>query len=232
MNPQTSQPVSYNSGGQSRGNLLTVVLALLLVAALVFGGWAFSKMRDYKNNGAKMTSAAVATAVNKAQADQKAQDAQDNKSPYKTFNGSPTYGSVSFNYPKNWSAYIDTTNTSEPINGYFYPGEVPGIQSKTAFALRLELLSTDYSQVIQQLSSSVQQGTLTAKAYLPTKLNGVANVQPGTLFSGQINSQDQTQRGSLLAIKVRDKTLEISTQSNDYLADFNNTVLSSLTFAP
>ena len=235
MNPQTGGPVSYNSGpggGQSRGTLFTVVLAVLLVLSLVFGGWAFAKMQSYKNNSSKTISAAVAAAVTKAQADQKAQDELDNKSPNKTFHGSPTYGSVTFNYPKTWSAYVDTSSTSEPINGYFHPDEVPGLQTKTAFALRLELLSTDYSQVIQQFSSQTQSGNITAKAYLPPKLNGVANVQPGTLFSGQVNAQDSTQRGSLLVIKVRDKTLEISTQSNDFSADFNNTVLASLTFAP
>jgi hypothetical protein len=233
MDPQTSQPVSYNSGSDGRKNLLTtVVLTILLVISLIFGGWAFSKMQDYKTNSDKKTKAAVASAVLAAQQAQKVQDDQDNKSPNKTFQGSPTYGSISFNYPKTWSAYVDTTNTSEPINAYFQPDVVPGIQSKTAYALRLELLSTDYSQIVQQLSSQIQQGNLTAKAYLPPKLNGVTNVQPGTLFSGQINSQDTTQRGTLLVIKVRDKTLQISTQSNNYLSDFNNTVLASLSFAP
>lgn len=233
MEPQTSQPVSYNSGaGGSRNLLFTVVLTALLALSLVFGGWAFKNMQDYKNNSDKKVATAVAAAKTKAAADQQALDDQQNKSPLKAFHGSPTYGSISFNYPKTWSGYIDTSNTSEPINGYFYPDVVPGIQSKTAFALRVELLSTDYAQLVQQLSSQVQQGTITAQAYLPPKLNGVANVQPGTLFTGQTNSQDTTQRGTLLAIKVRDKTLEISTQSNDYLSDFNNTVLTSLSFAP
>jgi hypothetical protein len=36
----------------------------------------------------------------------------------------------------------------------------------------------------------------------------------------------------MLVIKVRDKTLEISTESNDYLNDFNNIILASLTFVP
>ena len=190
------------------------------------------KMQDYKTNSDKKSAAAVELAK-KAQAVQlQAQFDEQSKSPNKSFHGSATYGSITFNYPKTWSAYVDTSNSSEPINAYFHPNEVPGVQSKTAYALRLELLSTDYSQVVQQFSSQIQQGTVTAKAYLPPRLNGVANVQPGTMFSGQVNNQDQTQRGTLLAIKVRDKTLEISTQSGDYLGDFNNTILPSLSFAP
>lgn len=233
MNPQQTGPVSYNSAsGDKKSILSTVVLVVLLVFALGFGGWAFKNMRDYKNNSDKKSAAAVEAAKKTQAAQLQAQFDEQSKSPNKTFRGSPTYGSISFNYPKTWSAYVDTSNTSQPINAYFHPNEVPGIQTKTAYALRLELLSTDYAQVLQQLSSQISQGTVTAKAYLPPKLAGVANIQPGTLFSGQINSQDTTQKGTLLAIKVRDKTLQISTQSNDYLSDFNNTVLASLSFAP
>lgn len=228
MNPQQSGPVSYNSqSGSGKGVFVTVLLVILLVASLAFGGWAYSQMRSYKNDTDKKISVALANAK-QAQA----KELQDNfdKTNVKQFSGSPTYGSVSFNYPKTWSAYVDTSNSSEPINAYFHPDQVPGISSQTAYALRLELVSTDYSQVVQQFSSGLSQGTVTAKAYLPPKLNGVANVQPGTLFSGQINGSNQN--ATLLAIKVRDKTLEISTQSRDYLNDFNSVILPSLSFAP
>ncbi len=206
-------------------------LILLLGMSLIFGLWSFSKMSDYKNNSDAKVAAAVKTAAAAAAAKQKAADDQQNKSPYKVFKGSATYGSVTFKYPRGWSAYVDTTQQNEPINGYFFPGEVPGIQSTTAFALRVELLSTDYSQIAQQFSSNIQSGDVGAKAYLPPKLKGVANVQAGTLFSGKVTGDD-TKTGTLLAIRVRDKTLEISTQSKDYLSDFNKIVLASLSFAP
>ena len=233
MEPQNPQPVPYSSGpGRGKSISFTILLTALLIISLVFGGWAFSKMQDYKNNSDKKSAAAVESAKKTQDAQLQAQFDEQNKSPNKTFHGSATYGSISFNYPKTWSAYVDTSSTNEPINAYFHPNEVPGTQNKTAYALRLELLATDYAQIVQQFSSQIQQGTLTAKAYAPPKLNGVANAQPGTLFSGQINSQDTTQVGALLAIKVRDKTLEISTQSADYLADFNNVILPSLSFVP
>jgi hypothetical protein len=229
MNPQ--QPVSYNSSPSSgsKNLVIYVLLIILLIVSLAFGGWAYSQMKSYKNDSDKKVAAGIA-----AEKQTLAKQAQDNFDEANTrqFVGSPTYGSVSFSYPKTWSAYVDTSSTSEPINAYFHPDQVPGLTSNTAYALRLELVSSDYSQITQQFSGGVQQGTITAKAYLPSKLSGVANVQPGTLFSGQINTGDSTQRGTLLAIKVRDKTLEISTQSNDYLNDFNNIILASLSFAP
>lgn len=227
---QAGQPVSYNySPGGGSKNLVLVLLVVLLVASLGFGGWAYSQMQSYKNDTNKKIQAAVASA--KVAQTKEVQEAFD-KANTKQFQGSPTYGSVSFSYPKTWSAYVDTSSTSEPINAYFHPDQVPGVNGKTAYALRVELVSSDYSQIVQQFSGSVSQGTVTTKAYLPAKLSGVANAQPGTLFSGQINNADNTQKGTLLAIRVRDKTLEISTQSNDYLNDFNNIILSSLSFAP
>lgn len=231
MNP--NEPVSYNSSAAGGRRILTaVILVILLVASLGFGGWAYTKMQDYKTNSDKKAAAAVAAAAKTQAAQLQAQFDEQSKSPNKTYVGSSTYGTITFNYPKSWSAYVDTSNQGQPINGYFHPDVVPGIQTKTAFALRLQLLSSDYSQALQQFQSQIKIGKITARAYLPPKLNGVTNVQPGTLLSGAINSADQTQNGTMLIIKVRDKTLEIYTESNDYLNDFNNTVLSSLTFAP
>jgi hypothetical protein len=213
--------------------VVIVVLALVAVGAAVFGFTTYQSKQDYKNNSDKKIAAAVSAAVATAQKDQQAKDDQANKSPYKVFTGTSTYGSISFSYPKTWSSYVDQTNTSEPINGYFNPGDVPGTTSNSAFALRLELVTNTYSAILQQFSSQVTQGTVTASAYIPPKMKGVANAQPGTLFTGVINQNGNSPlSGEMLVIPVRDKTLQLYTLSNDYLSDFNNTVLANLTYVP
>lgn len=233
MNPQQpAAPAEYQSSGGGRRTVVIIILVLLLTASLGFGGWAYSKMQDFKTNSDQKSAAAVVAANKQLTAQLQTQFDQQSKSPTKTFSGSPTYGSVTFSYPRTWSAYVDTTNSSEPINAYFNPGEVPGTQSKTAYALRVELLNSDYSQLVSQLNSNITQGTITSKAYLPPKLKGVANVTPGVYLTGHVNQQDQTQNGYMVAIKVRDKTLEIYSESADYQDDFNNIVLASLSFAP
>lgn len=234
MNPQqASSPVSYNSGpGRGKSILTTILLVILLIGAVAFGAWAFMGMQDYKTKSDQKSAVAV-TAAKKDQASElQAQFNEQSKSPNKTYVGSPTYGTVSFSYPKTWSGYVDTTSTTEPINAYFHPDVVPGLQSKSTYSLRMELLSTDYAQVLQQFSYQITSGTVKAVAFTPAKLVGVANVQPGTMLSGQINSQDRTQTGKLLVIKVRDKTLLISTQSNEFLTDYDSIVLPSLSFVP
>lgn len=205
------------------------ILSLVLAGALAFGFWAYHGRQDYKNNSDQKSAVAV-EAAKKVQADelQKA-FADQEKQPFKIYKGPTTYGTVSFNYPRTWSAYDDQTNASEPLNGYFYPDIVPGIQSKTAYALRLELVNTDYSSTIKQHDTQVKDGTVKVSAYVPPKMVGMSNVQPGTRLDGAL---DQNTTGSMVVIKVRDKTLKIYTQSNDFLKDFNDSVLSSLTFAP
>ncbi len=206
-----------------------VVLIIALVASLAFGAWAFKGRQDYKNNSDKKTAAAVAAAKTAQATQLTAQFDEQSKSPVKTYSGSPTYGTLTFSYPKTWSTYVDETNSNEPVNGYFHPNQVPGLQSTTPIALRVELVNTPYAQLVQQFNNSVTTGKLRAAAYVPPKMQGVANVQPGTRLDGQIS---QNQQGALVIIKLRDKSLEIYTQSTDFLADFNSTVLPSLSFVP
>jgi hypothetical protein len=221
MNPEAA-----GSGGMKK-TVIIVILFILLVASVVFGFQQYSKAKDYKDNVDKKISAALA----QAQAAQAKQVQDDfDKANTKPFNGS--YGSISFNYPKTWSAYVDTSGSSDLINGYFQPDTVPGIQSKTAYALRVELLNSDYSQVMQQLNSQVKNGSVTAAAYVPPKLKGNPNVVPGTFLKGKVNNSDQTQVGQMAVIKIRDKTLEIYTENMTYANDFNNIILASLNFAP
>jgi hypothetical protein len=223
-----------NSGKSANLIAVIVILALLLAAAAGFAYWAFNGRQDYKNNTDKKVALAVAAAKKTEAASLKTQFDQAAKSPYKAYRGSSTYGSVTFAYPKTWSAYVDESNSSEPINGYFHPNIVPGTQSNTAYALRLELLSTPYDQVVKQATQKTGSSPPVAKAYVPPKMAKVANVQPGLKLDGSIGQDHQGHaiNGSMVIIKVRDKTLQISTQSTNFLNDFNNIILASLTFVP
>ncbi|MDO8591449.1 MAG: hypothetical protein Q7R60_00790 [bacterium] len=215
------------------GSTATVVVIVVLVAGLIassaFALLAYKERQTTRQDLNKLVAKAVADAETVQAAKLKAQFGEEAKSPIKTYAGPSTYGSVSFNYPKTWSGYVDQLASSEPINGYFHPAIVPGLQSKAAYALRVELVTTDYTSILQQHDSQIKDGSAKASAYVPPKMAGVANVQPGTRLDGAL---DQDNTGSMVIIKVRDKTLQIYTESNDFLSDFNNTVLPSLTFAP
>jgi hypothetical protein len=214
--------------------LLIASLTTLFVLSLVFGLWAFSGRQDFKNNSDKKATAAAAAAKAQQSASDKATYDALAKQPYKSYSGSATYGTVAFSYPKTWSAYVDQTDQNEPINAYFFPGEVPGVQSGVAFPLRVELTTTDYAQTIQQYAAQVGDGSIKSAAYIPPKMASIKNVQPGVRFDGGLwqQSDGTTQKGSLVVMKVRDKTLLIYCQSVDSLSDFNSIILPSLTFVP
>jgi len=236
MQPQQPASAAYQIPPQRSPKTIvaTVILAILFIAALVFGIWAYQGRQNYKNNSDKKVAAAV-TSAQKAQAakDQASFD-QQLKAPYKTFAGSATYGSIGFSYPKTWSVYVDSSSSDEPINGYFYPDIVPSTQGNNAFALRVELVGSAYSDVLNNFGPQISDGTVTASAYIPPKMNGVANAQPGMMLVGAIGQDNGngTTQGAMVILKVRDKTLEVYTQSNSFLSDFNNIVLPDLTFKP
>lgn len=215
------------------GSILTiatiVILSLVLIGTAIFAVTAYNDKQKYKNESDKLVAAAVDQAKQQQSTELQAQFAQDSKKPFKTFKGPVALGSISFRYPRTWSAYVDQTDTSQPINGYFHPDAVPGLESGTALALRVELLDTGYSDTLAGFDSQLETGDVKAEAYIPPKLAKVKNVQAGTLLSGNITEEFQ---GQMLVIKVRDKTLQLSTQSQDFADDFTGTVLKSLKFNP
>lgn len=203
-----------------------ILLVLLLVGAGAFAVWAYSGRQDYKNNVASKVSAAVETSKTNVQAADAKQYAEAAKQPFKVYVGPEAYGSVHISYPKTWSGYVDTTSNSTPVNGYFYPDVVPSINDKnSSFALRIQLLQTPYDQVVSQFSSQVKQGVITITPYALPRVPSVVGVR----IDGQITT---TKQGSMIVLPMRDKTLEIWTEANTFLSDFNTNILPNITFSP
>ncbi len=183
--------------------------------------------QDYKNNSDKKSAAAAASAVKTEDTKKDAEFAEKEKSPLKSYTAPTTYGSISFNYPKTWSAYIsESANDSQPIDGYFSPNFVPDLRSDKAFALRARLVNQGYETVMKQFDGNVSKGTISASAFRTDKVSSVL----GTMLSGTVFSTKL--QATAVILPVRDKTLEIWTEGTDFTGDFTGTVLPSLTFVP
>lgn len=207
------------------------VLAVLLILTAIFAFSTYSTGQDYKNNSDKKAAAAVEKAKAEQAKELQAKFDEEYKKPNLTYKGPPAYGSVTFDYPKTWSAMV-AEGGSQLLNGYFYPQIVPGTESDTAFALRVEVVDTPYSQVVEQYESEITSGRLKARAYIPPKMEAVANTQPGLRYDGDFSDGLAAKSGSMVVIQVRDKTLKIYTEAVNFRSDFDNTVLPSLTFLP
>ena len=68
----------------------------------------------------------------------------------------------------------------------------------------------------------------TARTIIIGKTDDFAGYE-GVRVDGQLSD---TINGSVVIFKVRDKTLRIFCDSQDYISDFDNTILTSLRFEP
>lgn len=225
--PQTGQLVPRQKDGPHWALIIPLILfVLLFLGAAGFGFWAFAERADYKNNVDQKVAAAVKTAEENKAAEKEKEFLEREKTPYKVYKGPATFGSVEVTYPKTWAASVDETGKGgSPISGYFHPNFVPGERSGTAFGLRLEVLEQSYDQLLSQYENEAKQGKVRISPYKAPKVAEVL----GARVDGEI---ERGLNGSTVMFPIRDKTIKISTQSPQFVADFDSIILAQLIFSP
>lgn len=210
-----------------RGGLNVLMIPLILATILFFGAlgfgvWAFMSRADYKDNSDKKSDVAVAVAVEKAKSAKDNEFIQKEKNPLREYVGSEALGSITFKYPKTWSGY--STEQGNESTLVMYPKIVPG-DPKSAYALRVEIVNGSYDKILNTFDSNVKSGKLEASAFRLEKLQEVL----GTRFDGEISTG---KNGSMVVLPLRDKTLKISTEAEDFSEDFDNIILKNFSFSP
>lgn len=204
-----------------------IVLTLLLLGSVGFGVWAFAGRQDYKTN----TDAKIASAVTVAQqAESTVKDrqfAELEKQPLRTYNGPQAFGSLVIKYPKTWSAYVDDDGRGNAaVDAYFEPGVVSSVNATTThFALRVQVQAQSYSAAVNTIRSAQKTSGATITPFALPKVPNVVGVRVDGAFATQ-------KSGSLIILPLRDKSIEISTESNDFLNDFNANILPNISFSP
>lgn len=204
--------------------IVAVVFGILFVAAAVFGAWAFTERGTYKNDSDRLVAEAVDVAVQTAEVEKEAEFVEREKSPYKTYVGPETYGSISFDYPKTWSLYDNSGTSATGINLYGSPGVVPAVSNDGVYALRLELLSKNYDSELASWQRLVEKGDMTSIAFRPKNVDNVLGVR----LEGSI-SKDK--KGVVIIMPLRDKTIKLSTEATQFVGDFD-ILTETLNFVP
>lgn len=203
--------------------LIPFILAVIFfLGAAGFGAWAYMERQDYKDNSDKKVDAAVAVAVEKAKSDKDNEFTEKEKEPLRQYKGPDALGSITFQYPKTWSVYEDTSGGRLKVLAY--PKVVPADQSST-YALKVEVIEQSYDSVAKSYENKVKSGELKAKAYALPKLP--KNV--GLRLDGVV---DQNKRGAVIILPLRDKTLKITTESEQFVKDFDKNILPNFKFRP
>lgn len=217
-----SKNIYKQENGEISGALVASVVLGILV--LIFGSvmiWALVNYNDQKNNvGSKIQSAVVEAEKLQKDKDQKDFDEKE-KNPLKEFVGPNDLGRVTFQYPKNWSVYVDQDGKQGDFKAFLHPGEVPPVSgSQNKFALRVGILTQSYDQIIQQYSGLVKQGQLRSSTLS-------ANGYNGQRLDGNFTKDLE---GTVAIFKIRDKTLVLSTDSPTFRPDFTDKVIKTLGF--
>lgn len=223
-----------NQDGAVSGVAVSLILTIvLLIGAISFAAWAFSSREDYKNHTDAKIAVAVAAAKKQESQQKDAEFTQAEKNPLRTYSGPQAYGSIQLSYPKTWSGYVDQSgngNGNALVDAYFYPAIVPSINDpNSSFALRVQVLNQSYSQSISSFQNAAQSKT--PPTIVPYALPKVPNVV-GVEVSGQIAGGNPPVTGTMVILPLRSETLEIWTEGNQFLSDFNNIILPNFTFSP
>lgn len=224
-----TQPMLSNNTKRPRsvGMIIAlVILTLLFLGAAGFGIWAFMSRADYKNNSDQKAAAAVEIAVQQESTRKDAEFVEKEKSPLKIYAGPAAFGTLDISYPKTWSAFVtENDKANVPVDGYFHPNFVPDIKGGTAFALRLQVTSQAYDQEMRQFEGKVKNGKVKVSAFSAKNVAGVT----GSRIEGEINTG---QHGVMILLPLRDRTIKLSTESQQFLGDFNTIILENLKFVP
>lgn len=213
-----------NERGSLNILLIPLIFAVLFFfGAAGFGAWAYIERQDYKDHSDKKAAAAVAVAVEKTKSEKDNEFVEKEKEPLKPYVGPEALGSITFQYPKTWSTYVNqpANNTLTVLSN---PDTVVGGQS-SSYALRVEVVNQPYDTVAATFDNLVKTKKVTATAYALPKVPKTV----GLRFDGAITTDRQ---GAIVILPLRDKTVKISTESTNYLKDFNGIILPNFTFSP
>ena len=217
--PPSAQIPQY---GEKKGSFIEtailIIVCIVAAVAIVAAVYFYMQWNDLNTNYEIEKNEAIQEEVKKQQeADEKAYQEQE-KIPTKQFTGPSDYGTISFKYPKNWSVYIKSDGSdNSDFEGYFAPGQINDIDDDTSrYALRFNILNSQYNDVVSEYNSLVEDGLCTSSAF-----SADSNKLTGTMFYGQL---DENINGIVVVVRVNDKSVVLRTDAEEFRADFETLI--------
>ena len=207
--------------------LIPLILSILLFfAAVGFGTWAYMSREDYRKNVNNKVEEAVTVSVERAETRKDNEFIEREKEPLRVYKGPQSLGSFTLKYPKTWSVYVDKSDKGE-ITVSAHPKYVSADSGRDspAYALTVEVVNQPYDKVASKYDTHIKKGTAKARPYkIPKRPNIV-----GLRIDGSINDDHN---GSAVILPLRDKTIVISTLSNQFVGDFDKIIIPNFNFIP
>lgn len=211
----------YQRGAANSWMIIAIGGIVFFLAASAVALWLYMQYNEVKTDvDGKMKVAVAEAKREQADVDYK-KFQEDYKNPRLEFVGPSEYGRVSFMYPRTWSVYVENDGTNRrDYKAYLHPVTVPPVGSKDSrFALRLEILNSDFDKVMQQYRDRLKKGEIQSST---PEFNGNASTRLDGAFTKDL-------RGSVVLMRVRDKTIRFSTDADSFRPDFQS-VLDTVKF--
>lgn len=210
-----------------RGALNTLLIPLILsvvflLSSIGFAVWAYMDRQKYKNETDQIVAGEVAVAIERTKTEKDNEFIEREKEPLKEYKSPDDLGSIVLKFPKTWSTYLDIGEGESHF--IFHPNGVTAGDTQ-AYALRISVLDEIYKDVISEYDGAVEEGLASAKAFRLPKVKGVT----GLRVDGQL---EEGKNGSVVVLPLRDKTIKIATESQDFVSDFNKIIIPNITFNP
>lgn len=204
-------------------NIIAVVI-IVVVAACGIGAfiWSYSQMVYYRDNSEEIAYLAAEVAKKEQYKVDEETFNEKMKQPYAEFVGPADFGSISFNYPRTWSAY-NIQNDSKGYEVVFYPGVIPPMDDNMSIALKVQVINNEYEDELSYHEDATKEGALSAAPIT------ISDNQEGIIFNGNLEDDFTS---SFVLLKLRDKTLLIQTDTDKFLSDFNDIILKTFNFVP
>lgn len=205
---------------------LTIPLAfavIITIISVVFGIWSYMQFSDLDTNFDAKVEQAVDNRQGEIREEVNLEFIEKEKQPYRTYQSPSTLAGVKVSYPKTWSVYADEDErSSRELNVYMHPGFIRTLDGDTPHALRIALDDKEYARELSSYQRRIEDGKLKSSVF---KSSGVQGVR----LEGEIDS-DVT--GVIVLLPVRDKTLSVWTESDEFKNDLDRAILPTLNFTP
>jgi len=195
-----------------------IILSLVSVTFLGLFIWMAAQYNEIRANVDTITEQEVAKAKDEQKTASEEKCEKEKNEPYRVFRGPDDYGSLSFSYPKRWSAYVESdASNGGDYKAYFNPDVIEPINKTNINALRLQILNKNFDEVTATYQKEIDKkdSRLSVRSVVVNEVNAnlYTGVIPGTEFEGFI-----------LVFKIRDKTAIMQTDSILFENDFNDII--------
>lgn len=210
-------------------NGFIIAFVLLTLAVVLFAGlsiWSYNKFTSQRDSTESQINAAVEQA--ESSLEEKLQDefTEEQKDPFRSYKAPADLNAIEIGYPKSWSGFVEEVQSgSQELSFIAHPSEVFADSKDTLYAFQLRLVDSPYEEVLNSYDKTVERGELVAKPYTLPSVQGSVGIQ----LTGAIETGVE---GTVILIKVRDKTIVATSETPVFIPDFEEIMNEHVVYSP